>query len=188
MALSFTDLKKGVIFQMAGVPYKVLEYQHTMKGRGSSSVNVKIRNLIDGKIQDKTFKGSEDIDKASVTSRSMQYIYSDGGQYYFMDAENYEQFSLNAASAADKKGFLKEGDTVSGQFFNGRLINIELPKNIPLKVTYTEDAVRGDTSSAITKNAILETGLSVRVPAFIKQGDIISVDTTTGAYRERVKA
>jgi elongation factor P len=188
MALSFTDLKKGTIFQMDSVPYKVIDYQHTMKGRGSSSVNVKIRNLTDGKIIDKTFKGSENIDSADVASRPLQYLYSDGSGYHFMDTENYEQYLLSTAQVDDKKGFLTEGGNVSGQFFDGRLISVELPKNLPLKVTYTEDAVRGDTSSAVTKIATLETGMTVRVPAFIKQGDIISVDTASGAYRERVKS
>jgi len=88
---------------------------------------------------------------------------------------------------ADKKGYMKEGDQVQAQLFGERVINIELPKNVPLKVTYSEDVVKGDTSSAITKNAELETGIRVRVPAFIKMGDVISVDTTTGAYRERIK-
>jgi elongation factor P len=186
--MNFTDLKKGAIFQMDGVPYKVLDYKHTMMGRGSASVNVKIRNLLDGKILDKTFKGSENIDSANITSRPVQFLYSDGSQYHFMDNENFEQSSLSAAVVEDKKGFLKDGATVTAQFFNGQLINIELPKNMPLVVTYTEDAVRGDTSTAVTKNAKLETGLVVKVPAFIKQGDVISVDTSTGAYRARLSS
>jgi elongation factor P len=187
MALSFTDLKKGAIFQMDGQPYKVLEYTQKVMGRGSSNVSVKIRNLIDGKIIDKTFKGSEDIDNADVTSRQLQFLYADGGQYHFMDTTNYEQFSLSAAQAEDKKDFLTEGSNATGLFFDSRLISVDRPKNLPLKVTYTEGAVRGDTSSAITKDATLETGLVVKVPAFIKQGDTVSVDTSTGAYRAREK-
>ncbi|HEX5394764.1 MAG TPA: elongation factor P [Candidatus Saccharimonadales bacterium] len=187
MALSFTDLKKGAIFQMDGQPYRVLEYTQKVMGRGSSKITVKICNLIDGKIVEKTFKGSEDIASADVTSRPVQFLYADGGQYHFMDTENYEQFALNAAQAEDKKGYLTEGSSSTGLFFDGRLISLELPKNLPLKVTYTEGAVRGDTSSAVTKDATLETGLVVRVPSFIKQGDLISVDTASGAYRERVK-
>lgn len=188
MALSFTDLKKGTIFQMDGVPYKVLEYTHKMMGRGSSTVSVKIRNLVDGRVIDKTFKGSENIERADVSSRQLQYLYADGSQHHFMDTDNYEQFSLSDVQMEDKKNYLMEGGAATGQFFNGQLINIELPKNMPLKVAYAENAVRGDTSTAVTKNATLETGLVVRVPAFIKQGDVVSVDTTTGAYRERVKA
>ena len=187
MALSYTDLKKGAIFQMDGQPYKVLEYTQKVMGRGSSKVTVKICNLIDGRILDKTFKGSEDIGSADVTSRQVQFLYAAGSDYHFMDTANYEQFSLSAVQAEDKKDFLIEGSNATGLFFDGRLVSIELPKNLPLKVTYTESAVRGDTSSAITKDATLETGLVVKVPAFIKQGDVVSVDTASGAYRERVK-
>ncbi|MBI2285510.1 elongation factor P [Candidatus Saccharibacteria bacterium] len=185
--MSFTDLKKGTIFQMDGVPYKVVEYTHKMMGRGSSTVSVKIRNLVDGKVLDKTFKGSENIDNANVTSRPVQYLYAGGDQYHFMDTENYEQFAMSEAQMEDKKNYLTEGANTTGQFFDGRLISIELPKNLPLKVTYTEGAVRGDTSTAVTKNATLESGITIKVPAFIRQGDIVSVDTTTGAYRGRVK-
>ena|ERR1700689_3269634 len=104
-----------------------------------------------------------------------------------MNDETFEQFEVAADLVADGAGYLKEGDRLQLQFFNDRAINVELPKNVPLKVTYTEDAVKGDTSSSITKEATLETGITIKVPAFIKQGDVISVDTTTGAYRERVK-
>jgi elongation factor P len=120
-------------------------------------------------------------------SRTKKSSIYDGGRFYFMDTANYEQFSLGADGMEDKGSYLKEGDIVTAQMFNGRVINIELPKNVPLKVAYTENAVKGDTSSAITKDATLETGLVVKVPAFIKQGDLISVDTATGTYRERVK-
>ena len=104
-----------------------------------------------------------------------------------MDTENYEQFAVATVVMEDGANYIKEGDRVNAQFFSGRIINIELPKNVHLKVTYTESAIRGDTSTAITKNATLETGITVKVPAFIKNGDIISVDTTNGIYRERVK-
>lgn len=187
MALSITDLKKGTIFQLDGTPYKVVEYSQKVMGRGGSTVNVKIKSLIDGKVLTKTFHGSDQVDSADVTSRNVQYLYADDNNLYFMDTESYEQFELPTSVMEDKKGFMKEGDEVSAQLFNGRVINIELPKNVPLEVTYTENAVKGDTTSAITKDATLETGITVRVPAFIKQGDVISVDTSTGAYRERVK-
>ncbi|MBI4034410.1 elongation factor P [Candidatus Saccharibacteria bacterium] len=186
MSLSITDLKKGAVFQLDGAPYRVLEYSHKVMGRGSSSVSLKIKNLIDGKVLDKTFRGKENIDSADIASRPVQYLYTQAGLAYFMDSDNFEQFSLSQTRPASQTDFLKEGDTVTGLFFNDRLINIELPKNLPLKVALTENAVRGDTSTAVTKNATVETGLVVKVPAFIKSGDIISVDTTTGTYRARV--
>jgi elongation factor P len=188
MALSITSLKKGTIFQLDGVPYRVVDYSQKVMGRGGSIVNVRIKSLVDGKVLDKTFKGNEQIDSADVSNKPVQYLYSEASQYYFMDNETYEQFSLPADTMEDKTGYIKEGDDVTAQLFDGRIINVELPKNVPLKVTYTEDAVKGDTSSAITKNATLETGITIKVPAFIKQGDIISVDTSTGTYREREKS
>lgn len=188
MALSITNLKKGTIFQLDGVPYKVLDYSQKVMGRGGSIVNVRIKSLLDGKVLDKTFKGNEQLDSAHVTNRPAQYLYKDGANYFFMDTETYEQFEVPADYAKDRAPYMKDGDNVIIQLFEGRPINVELPKNVPLKVTYTEDAVRGDTSSAVTKKATLETGLMIKVPAFIKQGDVISVDTSTGAYRERQKS
>lgn len=187
MALSITSLRKGTIFQLDGQPYRVVEYSQKVMGRGGSTVNVKIKSLVDGKVLAKTFHGSDTVDNADVNNRPMQYLYSDSGRYYFMDPNSYEQYELEAEAMEEKAGYIKEGDSLSAQFFDGRIINIELPKNVPLKVEYTENAVRGDTSSAITKDARLETGITVKVPAFIKTGDLISVDTSTGAYRERIK-
>ncbi len=187
MALGVTDLKKGQVFQMEGVPYRVVEYGQKVMGRGGSIVNVKIKSLLDGKVLAKTFKGNESIETADVTNKNVQFLYSDDANFYFMHEETYEQFEISTEDMADQAGYLKEGDIVQAQLFDGRVINIELPKNVPLKVTYTENVVKGDTTSNVLKEAELETGITVRVPAFIKEGDLISVDTTTGAYRERVK-
>lgn len=187
MALGITDLKKGMVFQLDGVPYRVVEYSQKVMGRGGSIVNVKIKSLLDGKVLAKTFKGNEQIAAADVANQSVQYLYSDGASFHFMNQQSFEQFEVASELVSDQAGFMKEGDEVQLQLFNGQPISVELPKNLPLKVTYTETAVKGDTSSSITKDAQLETGLSVKVPAFIKTGDVISVDTTTGAYRERIK-
>ncbi|MDB5170074.1 MAG: elongation factor [Candidatus Saccharibacteria bacterium] len=187
MALSITNLKKGVLFVLEGEPYRVVSYNQKVMGRGGSIVNVRIKNVINGKVLEKTFKGNEQLDGADVTNQNVQYLYSDGTNFFFMNEETFEQFEVNAELVGDGAGYMKEGDAVQLQFFDGRPINVELPKNVPLKVTYTEDAVKGDTSSSITKEATLETGITINVPAFIKQGDLISVDTSNGAYRERVK-
>ena len=187
MSLGVTDLKKGTIFQLESVPYKVVEYSQKVMGRGGSIVNVRIKSLLDGKVLDKTFKGNEQLDSADVTNKTVQYLYNDGGKFHFMDQTTYEQFELSADVVGDQAGYMKEGDSVQAQIFNGQATGIELPKNVPLKVAYTESAVKGDTSSSITKDAKLETGVVIKVPAFIKTGDVISVDTATGAYRSRVK-
>jgi elongation factor P len=187
MALSITDLKKGTLFQWEGEPFRVVDYKQKVMGRGGSIVNVRIKSLINGKVLEKTFKGSEQLDRADVTTQTVQYLYSDGSTFYFMNEESFDQFEVTADLVADNAGYIKEGDRVGLQFFDNRPINLELPKNVPLKVTYAEEAVKGDTSSAITKDATLETGITIKVPAFIKQGDVVSVDTATGTYRERVK-
>ncbi len=187
MALGVTDLKKGQVFQMDGVPYRVVEYGQKVMGRGGSIVNVKIKSLLDGRVLEKTFKGNESIESADIVNKTVQYLYNDGAQFYFMDEASYEQFELSAEDLSEQSRYLKEGDTVQAQYFDGRAINIELPKNVPLKVTYAENVVKGDTTSSVQKDATLETGASIRVPAFIKVGDVVSVDTSNGSYRERVK-
>lgn len=187
MALSITNLKKGVLFQLDGVPYRVVDYNQKVMGRGGSIVNVRIKSLLDGSVLSKTFKGNETLETADVTNQTVQYLYSDGSSFYFMNQESFEQFDVPADLVGDNAGYMKEGDEVQLQLFEAKPINVELPKNVPLKVTYTETAVKGDTTSSIQKDASLETGITIKVPAFIKQGDIISVDTATGTYRERVK-
>lgn len=187
MALGVTDLKKGQVFQMDGTPYRVVEYAQKVMGRGGSIVNVKIKSLIDGKVLDKTFKGNESIEPADVSNQTVQYLYNDGASFYFMNEETFEQIDVSSDMIGDQAGYMNEGDNVVAQSFDGRVINIELPKNVPLKVAYTEDVVKGDTTSSVMKDATLETGIKVKVPAFVKTGDLISVDTATGAYRERVK-
>ncbi len=182
-----TDLKKGVVCQIDGKPYRVVEYGQKVMGRGGSIVNVKLKNLIDGSVIPKTFKGQDKIESAEVSNKTVQYLYNDGDMYYFMDPETFEQFELTADIVDEAKGYLKEGDSLTLQLFGDRIINVELPKNLFLEVTYAEDVVKGDTTSSVLKDATLETGLIIKVPSFIKTGDIVSVDTTTGEYRERKK-
>lgn len=182
-----TDLKKGVIVQLDGKPYRVVDYNQKVMGRGGSIVNVRLKNLIDGSVLPKTFKGQDKIEPAEVSTQSVQYLYNDGDTFYFMDPTSLEQFELAADLVDSAKDYLKEGDTLSLQFFDDKVINVELPKNLYLQVTYTEDVVKGDTTSSVLKDATLETGLVVKVPAFIKTGDVISVDTASGEYRERKK-
>lgn len=182
-----TDLKKGVVVQIDGKPFKVVEYNQKVMGRGGSIVNVRLKNLIDGSVLAKTFKGADKIEPTSVNTRSVQFLYADT-DLHFMDPESFEQFSIALSIADTATNYLKEGDTVGLQFFEGQVINVELPKNVYLEVTYAEDVVKGDTTSSVQKDVTTETGLVVKAPAFIKQGDVISVDTETGAYRERKKS
>ena len=182
-----TDLIIGTVCQIDGKPYRVVEYGQKVMGRGGSIVNVKLKNLIDGSVIPKTFKGQDKIEPAEVNNKTVQYLYRDDETFYFMDPESFEQFELNADIVDAAAGYLKEGNELSLQFFDGKVINVELPKNLYLEVTYAEDVVKGDTTSSVLKDATLETGITVKVPAFIKVGDVISVDTATGEYRERKK-
>lgn len=182
-----TDLKKNALITLDGQPYKVVEYSQKVMGRGGSIVNVKIKNLITGALIPKTFKGQEKIEPAEVTTKKVQYLYKDDDKFYFMDPTTFEQYELSNDLVGDSKDFMKDGDEMDIQFYNGSAINLTLPKNLWLEVTYTENAVKGDTSTSVMKDATLETGVVVKVPAFIKTGDVISVDTETYAYRERQK-
>ena len=182
-----TDLKKGVVCQIDSQPYRVIDYNQKVMGRGGSIVNVKLKNLITGAVIPKTFKGQDKIEPAEVISKTVQYLYNDGSAFFFMDPNSFEQFELSADLVDEAKNFMKEGDELALQFFDGKVITVEMPKNVYLEVTYTEAVVKGDTTSSVLKDATLETGAVVKVPAFIKVGDIISVDTSTGEYRERKK-
>lgn len=181
-----TNLKKGTVIQLDGKPFRVIEYSQKVMGRGGSIVNVRLKNLVDGSVIPKTFKGADKIEPAEVSNQKVQFLYSDG-QFHFMNPETFEQFALGADIVDEAASYLKEGDELDLQFFDGSVINVELPKNLYLKVTYTENVVKGDTTSNVLKDAQTETGLIVKVPAFIKTGDEIKVDTRTGEYLERKK-
>lgn len=187
MNLGITELKKGTLIQIDGKPYRVIEYSQKVMGRGGSIVNVKLKSLLDGSVLPKTYKGSEKVEAAQVETRNVQYLYNDGSSFHFMDGKTFEQFELPASLLDDSAAYLKEGEQVDLQFFNGRVISVDLPKSVALKVEYTETVVKGDTTSSVLKDAKLETGLTLKVPAFIKVGDVIKVDTRTGEYLERQK-
>lgn len=182
-----TDLKKGTVIQLDGKPFRVVEYNQKVMGRGGSIVNVRLKNLIDGNVVPKTYKGQDKIEPADISTKTAQFLYADSSGFHFMDPETFEQIDLTKDVVDEAENYLLEGSSVGLQLFDGNVISIELPKNIYLKVTYTEDVVKGDTTGNLQKDATLQTGLNIKVPAFIKLGDEISVDTTTGQYRERKK-
>jgi len=185
--LGITDLKKGTLIQIEGVPYRVVEYNQKQVGRGGSIVTTKIKNLVDGSQHSKTFKGAEKVEPAEVNSKTVQYLYSDDSNHYFMDNSSFEQYEIGIQDV-DNNQLLKEGIEVTAQLFEGRVINVELPVKIPLKVTETPDVVKGDTQSTVLKEATLETGAMIQVPIFINTGDTVIVDTRDASYVERQKA
>lgn len=182
-----TDLKKGAVIQIDGQPYRVMDYNQKVMGRGGSIVNVKVKNLITGAMLPKTYKGQDKIESADVSTRKVQYLYADGTSYHLMDPETFDQFQVDSETMNDADKYLHEGDEVGLQFFGDRVINVELPTNVVLEVTYAENVVKGDTTSSVLKDATCDTGLVVKVPAFIKTGDKIKVDTRDGSYVERQK-
>ncbi len=184
---SITDLKKDTIIQMDGVPYKVVEYNQKQMGRGGSIVNTRLKNLLDGSVIPKTFKGADKVEEADVSLQKVQFLYEDGGKLFFMNEQTYDQFEVSSDSMGESAKLLKDGATATAQLFDGRVINVELPIKVPLKVTEAPDVVKGDTQSTVMKVAKLETGAEVQVPIFIKTGDVILVDSRDGSYVERQK-
>ena len=183
-----TDLKKGTVIQIDGQPFRVTDYNQKVMGRGGSIVNVKLKNLMTGAVIPKTFKGQERIEPAEVSNKTVQYLYTDSEGFHFMDPETFEQFQLAAHDMGDAGDYLREADQVTLQFFGPQVINVELPNSLYLAVTYAEDVVKGDTTSSVLKDATLETGKVIKVPAFIKTGDVLKVDTRDGgSYIERRK-
>lgn len=182
-----TDLKKGRVIVVDGKPYQVVEYQQKVMGRGGSIVNVRIKNLIDGSVLAKTYKGQEKIEAAEVSMQTVQYLYSDEEKAYFMNPTTFDQYELSLDIAEDVPKYMREGAEVQLQFFDGKVIAVDLPTSVPLRVEYTEDVVKGNTTSNVMKDAKLETGITIKVPAFIKNNEVVKVDTRDGSYIERVK-
>jgi len=183
--LSITDLKKGTLIELDGEPHKVLEYNQKQMGRGGSIVNTKIKNLITGTTTERTFKGSEKVESADVTTRNVQFLYDDG-QLHFMDSEDFTQFALDADEVTGAE-LLSEGQQCQAKFFDANPISVELPIKIQLKVERAPEVVRGDTQSTVQKDVTLENGATIKAPIFIKTGDSIVVDTRDSSYVERVK-
>jgi len=185
--LSINDLKVGTIFKYEDAPYQVLKASHLKMGRGSAVLQTKIKNLKTGNNLEKNFKSSEKFESADIEKKKADYLYRDGDKCYFMD-EEYEQFFLSAELIQDELEFIKESSAVDIIYFSGSPIGVELPPKVELKVVEAPPAVRGDTAQgSVTKLIKLETGAEVQAPIFIKDGDIVKINTETGEYVERVK-
>ena len=180
------DIRNGTTFEMDNSVYKVVEFQHVKPGKGAAFVRTKLKNVINGAVLEKTFNPSEKLQGAEIEKRDMQYLYNDGGLYYFMDNETYEQLPMNKEDLGDMLRFLKENMNVKILSFKGKVFAIELPLFVELEITYTEPGFSGNTSTNATKPATLETGATINVPLFVNTGDIIRIDTRTGEYMERI--
>ncbi len=182
--ISGSELRRGVIIELEGKLYQVIEYQH-VKMKRTALAKVKLRDINAGHTVERTFQSGDKLVRARLDSRQMQYLYHDSGLYYFMDEENFEQMPLNAAQLGDALNYLKEGTSVEVSTYKDEIIGVELPITIELEVTESEPGFKGDTATGGSKPVKLETGLTIQVPLFINEGDIIKVDTRTGEYLER---
>ena len=180
------DLKNGLVLNIDGQLWQVVEFQHVKPGKGPAFVRTKIKNVLSGKSVDKTFNAGVKVDTATVDRRDMQYLYNDGTDYIFMDTETYEQIPVSAEIVGDAKNFLLESQEVIVATHEGTVLFIDLPTSVVLEVTYTEPGLQGDRSSAGTKPATVETGYEIQVPLFLEQGVKVKVDTRTGDYLGRV--
>lgn len=181
------DLKKGVVFKQRDSIFTVTDYSHSHRGRGSATVTIKARDLITGNMFTFTYRAGDKLEEATLDRKAVNFLYREKGEVYFMDDISFEQVALNEASLGHKANFLTDGQTVTLIEFEGRPIDIDLPPKVDLKVIFTEPGVKGDTASGTAyKPATLDTGYQINVPLFVKQGDMIRVNTETGEYVERV--
>lgn len=186
MALSINEIKSGVTVLVDSQVYMVVETQHVKPGKGAAFVRAKMRNLRNSNMQERTFRGDEKIDEAFIEERKLQYLYASGSMFHFMDQDNFEEIAISEDSLGDKKKFLKDNLEVSGYFYKGETLNVNLPNFIEFTIEHTEPGIKGDTAKSGTKPATVETGATIQVPLFVNPGDRIKVDTRTGSYVERV--
>ena len=185
--ISTGDVKKGVIIELDGQLMKVLDWSHIKMARGSAQVRMKLQNVRKGDIVERTFQAGTRWPRARVESRRVQYLYNDGDNYHFMDAETYDQFSISAAMLGDEARYLKENTDVFVSSYENEVLGVDLPVTVDLAVTQTEPGFAGDTATGAKKAATLETGLVVQVPLFVTEGDTLRVDTRTGEYVTRLQ-
>ncbi|MCP3763301.1 elongation factor P [Domibacillus sp. A3M-37] len=183
--ISVNDFRTGLTIEVENGIWRVVDFQHVKPGKGAAFVRSKLRNLRTGAIQEKTFRAGEKVGKAQIDNRRMQYLYANGDQHVFMDTESYDQIELPASQIEYELKFLKENMEVSIMMYGSETLGVELPNTVELKVTETEPGIKGDTASGGTKPAIVETGLSVNVPFFVNEGDVLIVNTTDGSYVSR---
>lgn len=183
--ISAGEFRKGITIEIDGQVWMVVDFQHVKPGKGAAFVRTKIKNVITGSVLEKTFNPTEKFPKAMVEKKEMQYLYSDGELYHFMDTETFEQLPLNEDKVGDALKYIIENMNVSIKFFKGEAFSVEPPNFVELTVTETEPGFKGDTATAGNKPAILETGAKIMVPLFVSEGERIRVDTRTGEYMER---
>lgn len=184
--ITTADFQKGIFIEFKGEPHQIVEFQHVNPGKGSAFVRTKLKSLKTGRTQEFTYKSGEQVEQLEIFTQEMQYLYKEGETYHFMDNRSYEQFAIPQHVLDNLTHFLKENETYQVLVYNNETIGVRFPKKVRLRVVETEEAVKGNTVSGATKAAKLETGVTIQVPLFIKEGDLVSVDPETEEYVERV--
>ncbi len=184
--ISAGDFRNGITIEFEGNVYQIVEFQHVKPGKGAAFVRTKLKNIINGGVVEKTFRPTEKCPQARIDRKDMQYLYSDGDLFNFMDTETYDQIALNGDTVGDALKFVKENEMVKICSYNGSVFAIEPPLFVELQITDTEPGFKGDTATGATKPAIVETGAKVMVPLFVENGEVIKIDTRTGEYLSRV--
>ncbi len=183
--ISVNDFKTGLTIMVDGDIFTVLDFQHVKPGKGAAFVRSKLKNIRNGNTVEKTFRAGENVERAHIENRAMQYLYASGNEHTFMDNETYDQITLNADQIEWELNFLTENMNVKIMSFDGEILGLSLPKSVELKVVESEPGVKGNTAQGATKAAKLETGLSVQVPLFINEGDVLLIDSDEGKYISR---
>ncbi len=184
--ISAGDFRNGVTLEIEGNVYQIIEFQHVKPGKGAAFVRTKLKNIINGGVVEKTFRPTEKFPAARIDRVDMQYLYSDGDLFHFMNVETYDQIALNADDIGDALKFVKENEMCKVCSYNGNVFAVEPPLFVELEITDTEPGFKGDTATGATKPAVVETGATVYVPLFVEQGDKIKIDTRSGEYLSRV--
>ena len=184
--ISTGELRKGVVIELDGDLWQILDYHHIKMGRGSAQVRITLRNIKRGQTVERSFQAGTKWPRASMERRPVQFLYRDGDDFHFMDTDTYDQFMLRGEQLGDATQYMKDGMMVDRTTYQGETIGVELPVTIDLKVTSTEPGFAGDTASGARKPATLESGLTIQVPLFVSEGDTVRVDTRTGEYQTRV--
>jgi elongation factor P len=184
--ISTGELKKGITIELEGGLYSILDWQHIKMGRGSAQVRLKLRDIRGGHTIERTFQAGEKFVRARLDRRPVQFLYSDGDLYYFMDSESFEQSTLSPDLLGDALNYLKDGMSLEILSYESEPISVEMPNSVELEIAETGPSFKGDTATAGNKPAKLETGITIQVPLFVNTGDVVRVDTRTGEYVERV--
>ena len=182
---STTDFRKGLKIEIDGTPFEIIEFQHFKPGKGGAMVRTKLRNILNGRVLDNTFRSGEKVERPNLESRDMQFLYHEGEQLVFMDMTTYDQMHMDAEATDGKANYLKDGQECRVLLYNEKPLDIEIPASLVLEVTETEPGAKGDTVSNVTKPATLETGVVIQVPIFVNIGDRVKVDTRTNDYLGR---